>query len=988
MSKTMVFFDSRVNDLDLLISQFEAGTEYRVLDARHDGLLQIEELLAGKSDYSSIQIISHGALGSITIGSTLLNSSNLYDYLSQLETIGQALSDSGDLLLYGCNVGAGDAGQQFVEALSQMTGADVAASDDLTGGTIVGGDWELEVTSGDVDIQYDSSIYLPTYNSSLIIVPTDPDDPAFIVPKGQYDGVVLVETDKKYFFFTEAYGSGSLLWDGKHILTAAHVVCEKGNETPLSLDKLSIQFRLLDGGTVKIEVKTVYVHHDYNIEEDSQGHLIKIDYDIAIIELETEAPADADRYQIYRDHDEIGKLVTHVGYGLTGTGEKGSTESDYEARYGNNTYDMSQEDSLVYDFDDGTPENDFFGNTFEIHHTGVGAREVLIAPGDSGGPAFIDGKIAGVHSFAEPPSDWGSYAGDTRVSQYATWIDGIISGSTFCGTESNDILSMGDEANYMYGYGGNDFLSGGGGNDTIDGDNGSDTLRGREGDDLILGGAGNDAISGQWGNDTIDGGPGNDTVQFMGNFADYAISLEKDGGVFTVVDSVAGRDGTDQITKAEVFKFANDDTWNAGDACTVVNGTSRIDYVYGNDLNNRLFGGEGDDVLEGKKGNDTIDGGIGSDTVIFTGTYAEYIITQNADLTSYTITDTVADRDGTDLVNRVEQYRFYDGVRDAAHLIDGGGGGTGGGNPLIYTGRPENKMFPGHTSGEWTNGFAFAALRDDGSVVTWGDSRYGGDSSAVASMLNGTVDVVEVFSSGSAFAALREDGSVVTWGWEYSSVNEDSDGYYNVNGDIDVVDIYGANYRLYALREDGEIFFLGDDWVASIGLSGDVKQIFSNYHGIIILYENGSVMTAGADYGEGYGAPVIKTSEVADYLNGEIDVIQVFTTNYAIAALREDGSVVTWGESDDGGNSSAVASKLDGTVDVVEVFSTAWAFAALREDGSVVTWGDSRYGGDSSAVASKLDGDVDVVEVFSTDYAFAALREDGSVVTWGDSQLG
>ncbi|MGB7510299.1 MAG: DUF4347 domain-containing protein [Pelodictyon phaeoclathratiforme] len=200
MPKTMVFIDSRVNDLDLLISQFEAGTEYRVLDATHDGLLQMVESLAGKSDYSSIQIISHGSSGAITVGSTLLNSNNLLQYQSQLDSMGHALTESGDLLLYGCNVGAGNEGMQFIEALSQMIGADVAASDDLTGGVAVGGDWALDVTSGDVDIRYDSSIYLPTYNSSLIIVPTDPDDSAFIVPKGQYDGVVLVETDKKYFF--------------------------------------------------------------------------------------------------------------------------------------------------------------------------------------------------------------------------------------------------------------------------------------------------------------------------------------------------------------------------------------------------------------------------------------------------------------------------------------------------------------------------------------------------------------------------------------------------------------------------------------------------------------------------------------------------------------------------------------------------------------------------------------------------------------------
>jgi len=151
MAKIMVFIDSRVNDLDLLVSQFDAGTEYNVLDAGYDGLLQMEESLAGKSDYSSIQIISHGAAGAITIGSTVLNSNNLLQHQSQLDNIGHALTDSGDLLLYGCSVGAGATGQHFVETLAQLTGADVAASDDVTWGVAVGGDWVLELATGTIE---------------------------------------------------------------------------------------------------------------------------------------------------------------------------------------------------------------------------------------------------------------------------------------------------------------------------------------------------------------------------------------------------------------------------------------------------------------------------------------------------------------------------------------------------------------------------------------------------------------------------------------------------------------------------------------------------------------------------------------------------------------------------------------------------------------------------------------------------------------------
>jgi len=58
--------------------------------------------------------------------------------------------------------------------------------------------------------------------------------------------------------------------------------------------------------------------------------------------------------------------------------------------------------------------------------------------------------------------------------------------------------------------------------------------------------------------------------------------------------------------------------------------------------------------------------------------------------------------------------------------------------------------------------YAFAALKTDGSVVTWGHSERAGDSSSVSAQLSG--GVTEIFSTEYAFAALKTDGSVVTWG--------------------------------------------------------------------------------------------------------------------------------------------------------------------------------------------------------------------------------
>jgi len=60
--------------------------------------------------------------------------------------------------------------------------------------------------------------------------------------------------------------------------------------------------------------------------------------------------------------------------------------------------------------------------------------------------------------------------------------------------------------------------------------------------------------------------------------------------------------------------------------------------------------------------------------------------------------------------------------------------------------------------------YAFAAIRENGSVSTWGDSASGGDSSRVSEKIS--QGVRDIYSSLKAFAALKSDGSVVTWGDE------------------------------------------------------------------------------------------------------------------------------------------------------------------------------------------------------------------------------
>jgi Domain of unknown function (DUF4347) len=107
-----------------------------------------------------VQIISHGASGSVQLGNTQLNAATLEQSGDRIQSWGNALSATGDLLFYGCNIAAGEAGLDLIQQISDLTQADVQASDDLTGSAKLSGDWDLEVATG--AIEADSAINAET----------------------------------------------------------------------------------------------------------------------------------------------------------------------------------------------------------------------------------------------------------------------------------------------------------------------------------------------------------------------------------------------------------------------------------------------------------------------------------------------------------------------------------------------------------------------------------------------------------------------------------------------------------------------------------------------------------------------------------------------------------------------------------------------------------------------------------------------------------
>ena len=141
---SILFIDSSVDNYDFLLKGIVGDIEKVVLDSKRDGIEQITDVLAQRSGVETVHIVSHGSPGCLYLGKCELSLGNLEYYKQQLDNW-----CSQNLLIYGCNVAVGDAGEEFVEKLHRLTGANIAASKTKTGNAQLGGNWELEVRVGE-----------------------------------------------------------------------------------------------------------------------------------------------------------------------------------------------------------------------------------------------------------------------------------------------------------------------------------------------------------------------------------------------------------------------------------------------------------------------------------------------------------------------------------------------------------------------------------------------------------------------------------------------------------------------------------------------------------------------------------------------------------------------------------------------------------------------------------------------------------------------
>ena len=194
----------------------------------------------------------------------------------------------------------------------------------------------------------------------------------------------------------ENYCASSVAIKSRWVLTAAHVVQNSEVCFVTFKDK-------------KIKLINIVCHEDF--DEKRYGTA-----DIAIAQAEDDLGLDF-YPNLYEKDDEINKICSMAGYGLTGTFNTGIVFSDNKKRAGSNFIDSIDDYLLVC-------------SPSKINEK-ITQLEFMIGSGDSGGGLFIDGKLAGINSCVlavdkNPNSSYSDQSGHTRVSKYASWIKETI----------------------------------------------------------------------------------------------------------------------------------------------------------------------------------------------------------------------------------------------------------------------------------------------------------------------------------------------------------------------------------------------------------------------------------------------------------------------------------------------------------------------------------------------------------------------------------
>jgi alpha-tubulin suppressor-like RCC1 family protein len=259
-----------------------------------------------------------------------------------------------------------------------------------------------------------------------------------------------------------------------------------------------------------------------------------------------------------------------------------------------------------------------------------------------------------------------------------------------------------------------------------------------------------------------------------------------------------------------------------------------------------------------------------------------------------------------------------------------------------------------------------------GTVVAWGYDVWGQSTTPVAAQ-SGVIAITAGWSHG---AALRNDGSVVTW--ENSSrAGTPLAAQSGVRAIVaarlpdNSCPMCNSSARMTALTREGAVVIWGDASdsqlpVPAAAQSGITAVAAGAYH-TLALTMGGSVISWG------------NAGQMAVPAAAEHAVIAIAAGELHSLALTLQGSVVAWGSNDYGQATVPVLAQRD----VVAIAAGQLHSLALKSDGSVVAWGFNDFG--QSVVPPEAQSGVMAI---AAGYGHSvALKTDGSVLVWGEGAM-
>ncbi|WP_323798198.1 DUF4347 domain-containing protein, partial [Nisaea sp.] len=591
-----LFVDPDVQDCAELLTDVAPSITVVRLAKDGDPLGQIAAALAGERDLSSLHILSHGEPGALLLAGTTVDTALLTQSEGRLRAIREALADDADLVLYGCSVGAGDQGREFIAALEAGLDVDVTASAVPVG---AGWGWGAFPAAHSAFSQASMARYAHTLAQTTFGVVTTIQSTTTLVVSDPGVTISVERSDA-----TAMAGVSSGFVDAG--LIANTTTYTLSYSSPVTITQFQIgEFTNLTG------------EGNYTFTPSSGTAVTLADDSGSIVgAIATLNPGDwtgissftvsytgTSNWRVGLDN-----IIYTVAGPTTGndvlTGTAGADTVDLLA--GNDSYSgLAGADTIT-----GGAGNDTIlgGDDADVVLGGDGND--LISGG--AGADNLSGD-AGDDTFAATSADITGLA-ETISGGTGTDVLALNGGGAFdlssATLNSVELISGSASADSITGTSGADTIAGGGGADVINAGDGANLVSGGAGADNLIGGTGADtfaAISADITGlaETVSGGGGTDVLALNGGGA-----FDLSSATLNSIELISGSASADSITGT-----SGADTINAGDGANLISGSGGAD---------NLIGGTGADTFAATSADitglaETISGGTGTDVLALNG---------------------------------------------------------------------------------------------------------------------------------------------------------------------------------------------------------------------------------------------------------------------------------------------------------------------------------------------------------------------------------